>query len=284
MRQIQSPDIYLFADYREYLKAVLSKKEKRGDDVRVRTLAETTGYRSASLVSMVLNGRRELSPMAAARFADFLDLKGRRRQYFMAMTQLARANNREKRVQAQERMLNLKGSKSRGDLLELEQYRFLSTWFYPVIYVMAGMKSTRWSTSWIAERLGKGITTEQVKRTLRDLVKLKLLKREKGRYVPLNTSPVTQEDIKDMAVHRYHKNMTNLAQNALDLPLNCREFNGLTIALSERQMPQVKEMIRNFRKQLNDYLTPFEPDAEEVYQFNIHLFQLTEQRSPKGSK
>ena len=64
-------------------------------------------------------------------------------------------------------------------------------------------------------------------------------------------------------------------------PLEEREINGLTVAIPHELLPRVKEKIRSFRRELNEYLSHFEPEADDVFQLNIQLFRLTTKGSQK---
>ncbi|MDR9825364.1 TIGR02147 family protein, partial [Vibrio sp. FNV 38] len=85
----------------------------------------------------------------------------------------------------------------------------------------------------------------------------------------------TPEDVRDLAIGKYHRNMLGLAEEALALPLDRREFNGLTVSIPSRLLPQVKDKIRAFRTELNELLSR-ETEPGEVFQFNVQFFPLTQ--------
>jgi uncharacterized protein (TIGR02147 family) len=53
-----------------------------------------------------------------------------------------------------------------------------------------------------------------------------------------------------------------------------REMNGATLAIPKEKLPELKEKIRAFRKEINQLTSSYE-GSEEVYQLNIQLFPLT---------
>jgi len=54
-----------------------------------------------------------------------------------------------------------------------------------------------------------------------------------------------------------------------------REFNGVTVAVSQKNLTLIKERIRDFRRDMNQLLSS-ETNPDMVYQLNIQFFPLTE--------
>lgn len=269
-------DIFSFNDPREYLRAVLALRKKRNRSFRLSAFAKDVGFASPSLLSMLLSGKRRLAPSAAEKLARSLDLTGKRKSYFLAMThsQSLRSGPGEKQ-EAAEAMLLIK-TKARKATLALDQYHFLTNWYYPVIYTLAGTSGVSSNPKSLAQRLGRGLTEAEVKTAITALENLGLLRREGEGYVRLAPRLVTDEDVRNVAFPRYHREMNRLAAEAISLPLEQREFNGLTVAIPQALLPTVKERIRKFRTELNEYLSAHETGAEDIFQMNIQLFPLTE--------
>jgi uncharacterized protein (TIGR02147 family) len=273
--QLLGVDVFQFSEPGAYLSTVMSECKRKKKDFRLSVFATGAGFRSPSLVSMILNGKRKISPSAAEKLANALSLRGLRKRYFLTLGRSQYCRSTRDKIDIQEEMVKLK-SRFAPTLLHLSQYRFLSNWYVPAIYVMAGQKNMCWDPEWICQRLGRGITLEQVTTALSDLVALGLLLPDKQGYKRLLTNPTTGDEIRNAAVTRYHQQMVQLAGSALDLPLQQREMNGLTISIPESQLPVIKERIREFRKSLHDYLAPMESESEHVYQLNVQMFRLTQ--------
>jgi uncharacterized protein (TIGR02147 family) len=270
-----SVDVFSFSDHRSYLKSVLAAEKARHPGFKLQTLAERAGFRSPSTISMILNGRRRLTPAAAEKIAEALALQGRRRKFFMALVRLGAARNEDDRTLAREAIYELQGT-FKQTLLDLRQYRFLSHWYYPVLYVMVGMKRVRWNPEWLAAKIGRGVSIEQIKVAIADMMGLNLIKHEGGVFAKGAIALNTADDIKGTAIFRYHRQMADLAAQSLELPFDEREFNGVTIALPKEQLKVVKNKIRAFRAELNEYLSRYEADGERIYQINFQIFPLTQ--------
>ncbi|MBI4406245.1 MAG: TIGR02147 family protein [Deltaproteobacteria bacterium] len=274
-------EIFEYSDYCDYLCAYLKHHRQRNRGFRLRDLSEKAGFHSPSLLSMALRRRRPLSQGAAEKLARALSLRGKRKKYFLAMVRSSTERKNQNRKMAQESMFLLKHQYAARPM-ELEQYRFLATWFYPVLYTMVGIKHFRSDPHWLAEKLGRGVSAKQVGIALADLVKLGLLKCVDGQYTQLAFNLTTSEDVKNVAVHRYHHEMNELAKASFNLPLDEREINGVTIAIPKKMLSSVKEKLRHFRREIAEWLSAFEVEASDVYQLNLHLFPVTANLSDEG--
>jgi uncharacterized protein (TIGR02147 family) len=76
-------------------------------------------------------------------------------------------------------------------------------------------------------------------------------------------------------VRQYHKQVMNLALEAVEAQsVEAREYQSFAIALPKGKLPLAKDMIRKFRAQ---FVKAMQSEVcDEVYQFNLQLFQLTE--------
>lgn len=264
--------IYDCTDHRDFLKSYLAS---RASSHGLRHLSRKAGFRSPALVSMLIKGERRLTGRSAELLAKALELKGRQKSLLLAFARLDSGRTEKEKAQAREEILKLKSYRPEFKL-SAKQYGFLATWYYPVVFALLQNAPADLTEEEIAKRLGRGVTATQVAQALADLAYLGLLaKDDEGRWRPVNAALSTPEDVRDLAVGKYHRNMLSLAEAALELPLAEREFNGLTVAVPKRLVPAVKEKIRRLRSELNEMLAR-ETAAADVYQVNLHFFPLTE--------
>jgi uncharacterized protein (TIGR02147 family) len=269
--QSASPDVLDFDNPREFLARALDEARRRNPRAGLRAFARRAGITS-SMLSMVLNGRRRFSPAVAAKIAEVLKLTGRRRRYLLSMAALEFSENEKERSETLSRLVRLRSLADRH-VIENRQVRYLANWFYPAIFVMAGQEGFDPDPKRLVRRLGRGVTVAQVEEALLDLVALGLLEKRGDTYRQSFRAIDTGEDLVATALRAYHFQMNSLAAEALALPLSEREFNGLTIAVPEDRLNEVKERIRMFRHELNESLSRHTCDSA-VYQINVQLFPL----------
>ncbi|MBF0301033.1 MAG: TIGR02147 family protein, partial [Oligoflexia bacterium] len=74
-------DVFNFDSCREYLKQVLLSKKKLNPYLGIRNFTKKAGIKSPSTISMIINGKRNLTINMAEKIADILHLTGKRRLY-----------------------------------------------------------------------------------------------------------------------------------------------------------------------------------------------------------
>ena len=274
MSEVQKIDIYEYQDHRKLLRKLVDEQKQNGRDQSLRTIAKKSGFSSPATISMIISGKRKLTIRSAEKLAIGLSLTGRAKKYLIQLSRVSSARSEAERKKAQGGLLRIKAL-AEPNVLDLMQYQFLSTWYYPVLYVLAGIKNFRRDDAKLAKRLGRGVSEKEIADAFTSLLALGLLSEKEGIWKQEQGALSTAEDVKNIAVYHYHKKMSELAQEALALPLSQREFNGLSVAIPPNLLPEVKNRIRNFRNEMNSFLSAHE-DASEVYQFNIQFFPLTQ--------
>ncbi len=259
---------------REFLKEALDAKSARRRHTSLRSVAKASGFPSPSGLSMVLNGKRKLTLIAAEKVAHGLALTSREKRILYALVRLELAPEGEAKALAQERLLRAQGGHPEAEL-ELRQHRFLATWYAPVLYMLLGNLAHSQEPIALARKIGRGVTPGKVTAALNNLLELGLIKRaQDGRFTHTHAALTTRDDLKSRAVHRYHAQMLERARDALALPQSEREFSGLTVSVSDAQLRLLKEKIRAFRSELNAWLSASD-EPGEIHQLSIHLFPLT---------
>ncbi len=266
-------DVMNFSSFQDFLKAVLSEKRNNRAPFSLRQLSKMAGLASPSTISMMIAKKRPATPEVTTRIADALALTGRRRKFLLILGRLDRAKNLNEKNSIKSELIRLRSAVDETKLIE-RQYRFLTEWFYPIIYVMVGMTDFKEDAKWIGSHLRKPVEEGDIIKALKDLEELQLLERKNGKLFQSNQALTTADDLKDAALYQYHRNMMELALEGLNLPTHEREFSGVTVQIPKSKLPQVKEKIRQFRKDLNEYLSQFSSN-EEIFQFNVQLFPLT---------
>jgi uncharacterized protein (TIGR02147 family) len=269
---METNGIYACASHRDFLKSYLASRK---NSLGLRTLARKAGFKSAGHVTMLINGERRLTARSADLLAKALELKGRQKSLLLAFARLDSGRSEKEKNQAREEILKLKSFRPEFKL-SAKHYSFLATWYYPALFALLQNVPSGKSPAQLARHLGRGVTTAAVEQALSDLHFLGLIaKDDKGDWRPVNATITTPDEVRDLAIGQYHRNMLGLAETALALPLEKREFNGLTVTVPQRLLPQVKEKIRRFRSELNEMMAG-ETAAADVYQLNLQFFPLTE--------
>lgn len=168
---------------------------------------------------------------------------------------------------------DIKNRESEYLVPEEEVIKMLSHWKYWAILEFLKIDNTG-NSQFIAERLG--LTKEEVESSLEDLINQNFVQFNEGIYKLLKpnnnwiSNKRTSEARKD-----FQKMLLELSLNALnDVPIDYREHGSLTVAIDKNKLPEIKEKIRTFQKDLGKFVQR-RGELNEVYQLTISFFPLT---------
>lgn len=275
--QIDSlPDIRGYSDYRVFLKDFFEHKKKENSNYSHRVFIRKAQMSSPSHLKMVIDGKRNLTGKTIKKYITAIGLKKKEASFFSLLVNYNQEQNHEEKIGLFQEIMQERRKKGLSDIEEA-QYDFLSKWHYVAIYCLLDLKDFKNDPSWISSKIKKKVSTQNIEKALSELRRLGLIKEnEDGNLVQTNGPLDTTDDVQNMAFKTYHKNMSELAIHSLENEdaLN-REFNGVTIPIDTKNMAKIKDMIRTFRKELNEVASNMD-EPNEVYQMNIQFFPLTE--------
>lgn len=268
--------IYGYSDYRQYLADFYSAKKSVNPGYSHRVFAKQAGLSSPSHLLMIIKGERNLSIKTIEKFAEGMHLSSKEKRYFELMVMFNQTNDLQMKAKYFSEIMVLKMSSKKLHKLEKEKFDFLSKWYVVAVYVLVDLKNFKSDPQWISKRLGNTITAVQAKEALDNLTKLEMIATDgEGSFKQTSGAITVPDDTRSVAVFNYHQSMIRLAAEALrNTPQNLREMNGATITIPKEKLPEIKEKIRAFRKEINQLASSYE-NSDEVFQLNIQLFPLT---------
>lgn len=273
------PHVSEYLNYREFLRDFFDAKKRNNRSYSYRVFAQKAQLGSSGHLKMVMDGQRNLTQDTLPKYLKALDLKTKKDQKLFEL--LVKYNQCKDPLQKVDYFNEVMTEKNKKGLSQLErhQFQFVSNWYYIVIYVMVDFPDFRADADWIYGRLRKKVSRPQIESALEDLQALGLIEKTKDGWGQVKGAITVPDDIKITAIPKYHDSMLSLARQALvDLSVEEREFNGVTLPIKKSALPHIKERIREFRKEINEYASNVN-DPNEVYQLNIQLLPMT-----KGSE
>lgn len=276
MNKENTAPLYEYSDYRKFLMDYYAGKKRANPGYSHRVFAKQAGLSSPSHLLMIINGERNLSIKTIEKFAEGLKLSGKEKKYFELLVLFNQTNDLQTKAKYFSEIMTLKLASKKLHKLEKEKFDFLSKWFVVAIYVLVDIRGFKNDPHWIAKRLGGNITSSQAAEAIESLLKLGMLENSEDHSLRQVSGAITvPDDTRSVAVFNYHQTMIRLASEALRLiPASSREMNGATISIPHDKLPEIKEKIRAFRKEINQIASSFE-NPDEVFQLNIQLFPLT---------
>lgn len=281
MAAARKPSVYSYVDYRAFLadSYAFAKQTEYGFSFRV--FSRRAGISSSNYLRLVIDGKRNLTAPMAARFAQACGLRGAPAEFFCELVAYNQAETNAERNRHHERLTRFRPFREIRKL-EPEQAQYHSTWYLPVIRELCRRPDFVEDPAWIGAQLSPNVPAHEVKQALATLVKLGLLYhdengvlRQRDALVTTGPGPLGHH------VFTYHHTMLERAGVALDqVPRDEREIASLTVCVSHDKLLELKQRIRDFRRDLLQ-LAELDNVPERVVQINFQLFPLS--NNPEGS-
>lgn len=269
------PDIFIYLDYRTFLKDAFDalKSSRKGFSHRV--FARMAGFTSSNYVMLVMQGKRNLSGAGIQKVAKALKLKKPDAEFFENLVRFNQAHSDAERTFYYSRIASNRRYAA-AKPLEKGQFEYYSTWYIPAIREMVLLKDFDEDPAWIAGRLEPPITPREAEAALKLLLNLGLLVRdEKGKLVQQDRHIASGDEVSSLAMTNFQREMIERAAASIEnTPPHLREIGSITFAVSGDKLAEAKKMIREFRSRLSGFLAE-DAKADDVYQLNVQLFNLS---------
>lgn len=289
------PELSQYTDYRLYLKDFYeSKQQETQTRLRPYTYSDFSAaadIRSPNYLKLIIEGKRNLSPDMALKFARALKLPRRQVKEFGLLVEY----NQEKDTLLRNRHLKSLSELRAKDAVKAGQisskaYNQVSSWLMWVLYAMVDQQGVRFEPSSLREALGGLVNEAQITSALGKLVDSGRIEIDELSKFAMKTKSNGAGDVKIPAelVRKIQSELIYLGLEALHRygPTE-REVSGVTLAMTQKEYEWVRFELRKLRKQVQTEIqTKRESElGERVYQFNVQLFPITDAvQGRKGKK
>ena len=261
-----------YSDFRKYMLDFYEER-KRCSAFSWREFSKIAGFTSSSYMKVVCDGKSKLSRIGVERTGAAMGLVGFEMEYFRAMVEYGQVESEEKKVAAYNNMLAIaKVHKVR--VLEGDLFKFYETWQNPVVRELAPQMPGA-TPGEMAKKFYADVSAAEVRESLDFLTKSGLLKKtEDENFLQTESSITGTPDATRLALRGMHRQMSKLATPALELPVNERNFTGVTMGISRELYGRIVKELDECRRQIVA-LASEEKNIEQVYRLNLQLFPLT---------
>ena len=261
-----------YSDFRQYMLDYYEGRKRRSV-FSWREFSKIAGFSSSSYMKVVCDGKSKLSRIGVERTGAAMGLVGFEMEYFRAMVEFGQAATEEKKKAAYENMLAIaKVHKVR--VLEGDLFEFYDSWQNPVVRELAPLMPGA-TPGEIAKKCYPEMTAAEVQQSLNFLTKAGLLKKAgDSAFVQAETSITGTPDATRLALRGMHRQMSKLATPALDLPVEQRNFSGVTMGVSRESYERIVKVLDECRRQIIA-IAADDKNIDQVYRLNLQLFPLT---------
>jgi len=223
----------------------------------------------------VISGKRNITLKSIDCFVRGLDLTGREAEAFKTLVQSNLAPTLESQQRHWEAFLRLR-PKSHTQSRIQDVYLYLARRSYPVLLSLLRQTDIAHDTASLAAMAG--ITPSEVEEALGVFQKLGFIARAEttGQIRVQSASYYSSDDVPNVAIQSFHRNMTSRAGEALELSVDEREFQSVIFSLSRAQFLELKKRVRAWAEETDSAFSSAQPaGAEAVYALNLNLIPIS---------
>jgi len=265
--------LYEYFDYQKYLRDFYEEKKQGNPYMSYRYLGGRMELDPGFLLK-VLQGKHHLAKHSIDQVCAYLKFSDPEARYFETLVSYNKAKSAADIKMYFEKLMTLREPHLKP--LEEFQYAFYQKWYHSAIhallfiYEFQGGKYKK-----LASLLSPAITAAQAKESIELLTKIGMVKcGEDGIYRPADPFVTSGERWRSAAVKDFQKETINLSAQSLELhPREMRDISTVTVALSQKDLPEIRDRISKLRKSILTLDNENEPDT--VFQINVQVIPLT---------
>ena len=276
------PLIFLYLDYRHYLKDAFESLKEADASFSYRKFARLAGSSSPNLLQLIHSRKLNISSAQVSALASAFELSSKEEKYFETIVAFDHAKTHTEKDKFFQRILLTRENFS-IKTIEKKQYEYLSHWYNPVIRELVVNPEYPDDPAWVAERIVPAITAGKVKKGINLLIALDLIRKNPGnnRWFQTDNIISTPSQVMSMAVVKYHHDIIQLAHEAVErFAPKDRDIRSITLGISRKQYNELKKRMETIWKEVLSYGDTTE-DIDQVIQVNLQLFPLSKRKGKK---
>lgn len=266
-------NIYNFSDYREFLKDRYRQLKELDPLFSFRYFSKQAGFGSPNYLKLVMDGKRNLSFEAIAKFAKGLRLDNHESEYYRYMVEFNQCENPAKKKVYEAKLMYLRELFKVKTLIP-ELYDYYHEWYHAAIREMVRKGKVKNDPATIAQSLVPNISESEAAASVALLAKLKFIAIESDGTFSATESVEVDSTSAALAQKIYYEQMAELAAQSLYTQgPETQDFESVTISIPQERVEELREKIRELLKAIG--VSHSHNSGDSVYQLNVQLFALT---------
>lgn len=257
-----------------YIQEEFFRRKEQDSTYSARDFAKVLGISSGRL-SELFTGKRNLTMNMSERMAFAVGMDPKTEADFkQAIVQAKKGRTKTARV------YNGLQKDEDNNYRQLNQdiFELISKQQYYAILNLLETIDFRFDTAWMSDRLEIPLPT--IEKSINLMQRLRILKIVDGKLIRLKKKLKTTDDLESRAIKNAHREKLQHTMVCLEtIPVELRDITSITCPMDKAKLPQVKELIKEFRRGLAKFME--EGECDEVYNINIQLVPLTNVKTGK---
>ena len=271
-------EIFLYTDYRAFLKEYYNALKKTMPGFSYKYMAERAGFSSRSFQKLVIDGKKNLTKESILKIAKALRLNKKATEYFENIVFFTQVKELDRKAYYLE-LIDKFRKRNKPEVLLPAEYAYLEEWYYPILREIVELPEFDEDPDKTAKMLLFALKPDIIKKSFDFLVSQGFLERDtQGRLVKkektLHTGRVEHNETLAVKVRQFHLSMIELAVKAVaDFPNDIRHVTNTTLSMSKESYEKALKRIETMRYELLE-LAKTDDNADQIYQLNVNLFPM----------
>lgn len=249
MRDVSKISVFMYFDYRDYIRAVLETMQSKG--LSLRAIQENAGVSGSAFFSRILDGSRPLSIANAKNIAKSWGLSVDESDYFLDLVRFGNEKNVDVREELLRKLLAVRANNQEFALQD-SSLKFFSKWYYPVLRDLLPLLPPNMPAEKIGRMFTPVLRAPQVESGIRYLMESGFVTLdENGVYRVEQPIVSTPPRVRSTILRKYHLKNLEVNSEVYDLfTSDDRSVTSVTCSLSKESFEKVREEIAKLREKI----------------------------------
>lgn len=245
-------DVYSYSTYKDFLKGYIKENRQKG---LISQIAGICGC-DRTYLSQVLNGKADLTPDHLIRFCESLNLDETESRYLLMVLLRDRSSSPVARKTWAERIDKLKkdgrvltekiyANEKPGEIPDDLRTLYYSSWLYTAIHTLTSIEEFQ-TVDAISTKLN--VPGAHVTKVLRDLVEMKVVLKEKDRYVHNGGNIYLQRESPQSYSHHMNWRMRSVERSTQIEDIHYTNIFSVDVKDVDKLRAQIVKLIDDQRK------------------------------------
>ena len=249
MIDVSKISVFMYFDYRDYIRAVLETMQSKG--LSLRAIQENAGVSGSAFFSRILDGSRPLSIANAKNIAKSWGLPDDESDYFLDLVRFGNEKNVDVREELLRKLLAVRANNQEFALQD-SSLKFFSKWYYPVLRDLLPLLPPNMPAEKIGRMFTPVLRAPQVESGIRYLMESGFVTLdENGVYHVEQPIVSTPPRVRSTILRKYHLKNLEVNSEVYDLfTSDDRSVTSVTCSLSKESFEKVREEIAKLREKI----------------------------------
>lgn len=267
--------ILSYINFRDFLKDYYTEQKENFSYFSYRYFSQKAGIKSPVFLKEVYDGKKNLSSTMIEKFCKVLKFNAKETKYFRILVHFNQAKTSDEK---QEYYTHLKTMVDTVEqhVLKSDFYVYYDKWYTSVIREIVTQMKYKNNLDELANKVYPPISRKEAKESLKLLVDLNFIKRNrKGYYEQTQKDITTGSEIASHIIRQHNRQMLKLADNAIEnVPVDRRFSKGITMGIDRAAYDLILAETEAYKDRIISIVNNCKA-PDEVYELYLQLFPLS---------